>query len=289
MPLGPAEAVELSGVPFHAQDAYQCGPAALAMVLGASGVSITPEALVSQVYVPGRRGSLQAEMIAATRRQGRVPLVLPPHAEALQQTLRDDQPVLVLQNLGWSWIPRWHYAVVVGFDPLARTWTLHSGTRERVKVTDRQFQARWARAGRWALLASPPERIPAAASALDWVAAANAFEALGQPQMARRAYQAATLRWPESALVWQASANLAYQENDLAGAEQALRRALAAEADAATRNNLAQVLLERGCRSEALQQLDALGEPPAAFREAVQDTRRQAEALSPVPGPGCGP
>ena len=25
-------------------------------------------------------------------------------------------PVLVLQNAGWSWLPVWHYAVVIGYD-----------------------------------------------------------------------------------------------------------------------------------------------------------------------------
>ena len=68
----PATAVLLD-VPFHPQTEYQCGPAALATVLGASGVATSPEALVPQVYLPGREGSLQMELVAATRRAGRIP------------------------------------------------------------------------------------------------------------------------------------------------------------------------------------------------------------------------
>ena len=45
---------ELKEVPFHAQEEYHCGPAALAMVLNAAGVGATPVALVEQVYLPGR-------------------------------------------------------------------------------------------------------------------------------------------------------------------------------------------------------------------------------------------
>ena len=45
--------VELTGVPFFPQEAYQCGPAALATVLGWSGTAVTPDALTPQVYVPG--------------------------------------------------------------------------------------------------------------------------------------------------------------------------------------------------------------------------------------------
>ncbi len=57
---------------------YQCGPAALATVLAASGVEVTADELVPEVYLPGRRGSLQPELVAATRNRDRVPYVLPP-------------------------------------------------------------------------------------------------------------------------------------------------------------------------------------------------------------------
>ena len=71
-PAGVPQSVELAGVPFFPQDDYQCGPAALATVLAHSGVRVTPEALVPQVYLPARHGSLQVEMLAAARRHDRV-------------------------------------------------------------------------------------------------------------------------------------------------------------------------------------------------------------------------
>ncbi|MFT3858674.1 MAG: hypothetical protein QM742_14630 [Aquabacterium sp.] len=63
--------VALSATPFFPQTALQCGPAALATVMGASGLDVSPEALIPQVFVPGRGGSLQIEMLAAARRHGR--------------------------------------------------------------------------------------------------------------------------------------------------------------------------------------------------------------------------
>src|SRR5437868_6842253 len=54
--------VELKEVPFFPQDEYQCGPAALATVLNTFGVKVTPEELVPEVYLPARKGSLQAGM-----------------------------------------------------------------------------------------------------------------------------------------------------------------------------------------------------------------------------------
>ena len=62
---------ELVRVPFFPQRDYECGPAALAEVLTFSGVDRVPDDLVAAVYLPERQGSLQPEMIAAARKNGR--------------------------------------------------------------------------------------------------------------------------------------------------------------------------------------------------------------------------
>ncbi|MFT7325204.1 MAG: hypothetical protein ACI90C_000799 [Rhodoferax sp.] len=51
---------ELTRVPFYFQDAYECGPVSLAMVAGAVEVEahVLPDALVEQVYLPGRQDLL---------------------------------------------------------------------------------------------------------------------------------------------------------------------------------------------------------------------------------------
>src|SRR5215210_6981075 len=63
-PEGVPRQVELTQVPFFPQDDYQCGPAALAMAMNFSGVPLRPEALVDEVWLPARQGSLQVEMLA---------------------------------------------------------------------------------------------------------------------------------------------------------------------------------------------------------------------------------
>ena len=80
------------GVPFHPQTDYQCGPAALATVLAASQHAVTPEALAPRVFLPGRQGSLQLELLAATRREGRIPYVVQRTPEALFDEVRDGRP-----------------------------------------------------------------------------------------------------------------------------------------------------------------------------------------------------
>lgn len=260
----PVAHTELTATPFHAQDAYQCGPAALATVLGADGVDVSPAALANQVYLPGRKGSVQAEMVAATRIHGRVPYLLRPELDALLMEVGNGTPVLVLQNLGLTRIPIWHYAVVIGYDSATDTILLRSGTRPRVKMTRHRFLDSWSRARHWALVAVSPDHIPVTANSTDWLRATSAFEELGKPAIAAIGYAAATRRWPEQPLAWQALANARYALRDLEGAETALRAAMRLSPTAAVQNNLAQVLLERGCHTSALTNITAAAAAPDA-------------------------
>ena len=129
-------------------------------MLVATGVAVTAEALVPRVYLPARRGTLQTEMIAATRQFDRVPYVLDPTPEAIAREIRGGRPVLVLQNLGLRSVPRWHYAVVVGVDPERDQLILRSGVRARLALGTRRFASSWSRADRWALVALRPGELP---------------------------------------------------------------------------------------------------------------------------------
>ncbi|HCD05301.1 MAG TPA: bacteriocin/lantibiotic ABC transporter, partial [Methylophaga sp.] len=99
--------VELEDVPFFPQTQYQCGPAALATVMQYRGIDILPDTLTEQVYIPEKQGSLQIEMIAATRKQGLMPYPLAPDMEDLLTEVAAGNPVLVMQNLGYNWKPFW--------------------------------------------------------------------------------------------------------------------------------------------------------------------------------------
>lgn len=287
----PAQPVELRDVPFFPQTEHHCGPAALATLLGAQGIAVTPEALTPLVYVPGREGSLQAEMIAATRRFDRLPLRLPPDPGSMIAALHAGLPVLLLQNLGLRRWPNWHYAVLVGYEPSAGEFLLRSGTEQRQVMGVRRFLAAWEQADRWALVAAAPDLVPAFATEQEWLAAAAPFESLGRTAIAERAYRAAVARWPGSVLGWQGLANARYAEKDLEGAEDALRHAVALDpASVPARNNLANVLLERGCVAQArgqIEALDALESVPPTLAEAIRDTRRAVARATPVDGPGC--
>ena len=62
--------VELTQVPFFPQEQYQCGPAALATLLSFQGQNVDLNELTRQIYIPERKGSLQLELITASRSHG---------------------------------------------------------------------------------------------------------------------------------------------------------------------------------------------------------------------------
>lgn len=285
----PLASVELTTTPFYPQAAYQCGPAALATVLVASGATVTPDDLVPQIYLPGRQGSTQPEIIAATRTHDRIPYVLTSDITALLKEVAAGTPVLVLQNLGLKRFPLWHYAVVIGYDAAADTVLLRSGTEKRVSVSRRRFMSSWERAEQWALLPAMADDIPVTANSHDWLSAASAFEALGRPAIAETAYVAATRRWPDQPLPWQALANARYAQGNAAGAEAALRAALPLGESAGAYNNLSQLLLERGCRTAAqaaITSAEAAADADA-HRAVLAATRSEIEQAAPGDAPDC--
>ena len=255
-PDGLAAQVELTHVPFFPQEDYECGPAALAMVAGAAGIDVRPEALVEQVYLPGRKGSLQAEMLAASRRQGLLAYPLSPSVETVMREVAAGHPVLVFENLAFSFYPVWHYAVVIGFDRERNVLVLHSGRTERLEMSLFAFERTWARAGYWAMVALPPGRFPATAEPGAYGVAAAALERV-DPRAAQTAYAAALNAWPDDRAALLGAGNSAHALGQPEAAIQAYRNAVQRHADFADAwNNLAQVLLEQGRREEAAQAID---------------------------------
>ncbi len=283
LPATAPRAIELARTPFFPQEQYQCGPAALATLLVASGVDTTPDAIAPEVYLPERHGSLSLELVAATRRHGRMPYVLATTADEMVAELAAGRPVLILQNLGVSKIPVWHYAVLVGYDVGRNVAILRSGDRERLEMKWQRFAGAWHRGGRFAMTVLRPGEVPAHADAVRFIEAAAGLEAAGQRPAAAKAYDAAIARWPTEPVAWLGRGNVAYADGDRAAAADAWVRAILLDPkNAAARNNLAEVLLEAGCLDEARKQIEraaalAEGTPLAP---AVADSRAKIDAAA---------
>ena len=243
---------ELVGVPFFPQTEYQCGPAALTTVLVHSGVATSPDALTPQVYLPGRQGSLQVELLAAARRAGRIPFTLEAAPEALLAELEAGNPVLVLQNLGLRSLPRWHYAVVVGYERARERVILRSGTERRRQERWTRFIASWAKADYWGLVVPGAGKLPGSARAATIGPEIARQEGQLPPEVTLTAWESALARWPEEPDILFATANARRTAADQEAAAALYRRLLLlAPGHMAGRNNFADLLLEAGCPGAA--------------------------------------
>ena len=242
----------LQNVPFYAQDAYQCGPAALAMVLSQRGRNASPEALKDRVYIPERKGTLQVELVAAGRERDLLVYPLAGKLEDLVAEVDAGNAVLVMQNLAFDWLPQWHYAVVMGYDLKRREMIVHSGLNEARREPFEVFLRTWQRADRWALVMMPPDVLPATAEPLHYLLAASDLEQTGRLDSAALAYQSALERWPDQATARFGLGNVAWAQGRKQAAVKHFRVLTAQfpELEAGW-NNLAFTLDATGCQAAA--------------------------------------
>lgn len=275
-PEGVPQTVELKSVPFFPQEDYQCGPAALATVLAYSGVPVTPEPLVRQVFVPARHGSLQLEMLAAARTYGRVSYQLAPKYADVLREVAAGNPVIVLQDVGVMspMFPEWHYAVVNGFDYSSGTVYLRSGRNPRQEMPFTYFEREWIPGKYWAMVVTPPDRVPATATEEGWVNAVIAMAHAGGSDAAARGYETALKRWPDNLPATIGLANIHNERGEHTRAIALLRDAHAKHPQSAiVANNLAQALSDAGRNAEALAQIDKVADPNGPFAAEIKSTR----------------
>jgi hypothetical protein len=285
------QATELNSVPYLEQDGYQGGPAALAMMLGASGVQVTPADLLPQTWNAKVNDSPRPWLIATTTRYGRVPFLVRSHHMDLEavKLVQAGHPLMVLLHTG-AFSKHWLFAVVTGIDPGANEYILRSGSDRRFTMSYGGFVADWKDGGYWAMLTQRPGDIPDGVSAQEWMAAAEPFTQAGKPEAALQAYGAVTQRWPREGDAWIGMGKAYAVLHNLTGATTALQNAInVAPRNAAAYDTLAQVLLQRQCADQAEEQskLAVRLEPDPARRAAYQQTLKQAHDEADGPSVVC--
>lgn len=229
----------LESAPYVKQDAGFCGPAALAMAMQAAGKEVSVEALSAQVMTAGAKGSLQMDMISAARRNGMMAVPVE-DIKQIAGEVASGRPVIVFQNLGLNWLPRWHYAEVVGYDLPNQEIVMHSGDEAFRREPLRYFERSWGLADFWALVILKPGDLSATGTELAHLKAAAGLEQAQLLDEAARAYDGILTKWPESLGALVGRANIAYQRTEYRAAVDLLQRAAKAHPDSiVARHNLA--------------------------------------------------
>jgi hypothetical protein len=251
-------AIELTETPFFPQERYQCGPAALATAISSSGVAVDLRELVDRVYLPDRQGSLQVEMLAATRSAGRIPYVV-------------------------AAIPKWHFAVVVGLDSNRKEVVLRSGIEQRRVTSLATFLRTWGRGDYWGFVVLRPEELPTAVDRQRYLSAVAVLEKAGRNAEAMVAWNTALEKWPGNPVALFGLGNIALTAGNNLEAEEYFRMLLRGDAKSVVaRNNLAIALARQARYEEAAREISIALEntdEPALAKELL-DTKALIAEMS---------
>jgi tetratricopeptide (TPR) repeat protein len=153
-------------------------------------------------------------------------------------------PVIVFENLALSWFPRWHYAVIFGYDLDHETVTLHSGPEAFKHWDMSRFERSWRLGDYWGLVVLPPGQLAATASEQDNARAAAALEEIGQTDAAKISYESILKRWPDSLVSMIGLGNIEYQRKNFVRAVAYLQAAVKAHPESQAAQNNLQVALQ---------------------------------------------
>jgi tetratricopeptide (TPR) repeat protein len=246
-----ADKVTIEDVPFVQQEKNFCGPASLAMAMGYAGNPVPVDTLASQSITPAKKGAIQADILGAARRNGMLAVEIAGLSSLLHE-VEAGHPVLVLENLGLSWYPIWHYSVVTGYDLAREQVTRHSGSSQNATKDLRVFERCWQDSNYWGVVVLQPGELSAGAGELAHSVAAAALEQLGKTEQAECAYKAILKKWPSSLGALIGMGNLRDAAGDPVAAARFLSRAVKAYPESSIAwHNLAIAEGESGKRAKA--------------------------------------
>lgn len=283
-------------VAHYAPRTDHCGPAAVRSVLAYyssvdESVTVpTLDELAGDMMLPKLKGSWQVGVTSTLREYGLVPYELTPSKAALEQSLVAGQPLIVLQNLGFRWWPKWHYAVVVGFDNAKQRVLLHSADQAYYDVPWRLFEKTWRRGGRWALAAVPPHQMPQGVAIEAQISALADLASAGFKHDAAVGLAKARQVAAQAPLVWFASGNAKFAERAFAEAIDFYQQALALDgAYLPAMNNLAYAYQQVGEQEKAeamIKQAVQLAPSNVEVNDSYQEiVSRASESMAPSVAP----
>lgn len=182
-------------IPFLAQEKNMCGPVVLKMATNFSAPDYTLADLKEMTFREEAQGTFQSDILSASRRMGLTPYRVN-SSSAMWSQIRDGRPVIVFQNLGVSWLPAWHFSLLVGYDVAKDKVYLHTGTEALQSIGIKRFQKTWERGGYWSYVVTQPSDIPLAAPFEEALQNAMLLEKIDHQEPAREVYMAMTEKFP---------------------------------------------------------------------------------------------
>jgi len=152
----PAGYGKVKNVPFYPQLTYQCGPASLAGVLNFYGDAVAPDQIARAIFRDNIHGTVTLDMVLYVREKGFSARWYSGSANDIKWAVDGDVPLIVMIDLGFANLRKYHYLVVIGYGQ--EGVIVNSGKeREKFMRWDRFFP-RWQRAKCWTLRIEPEIR-----------------------------------------------------------------------------------------------------------------------------------
>jgi len=142
-------------VPFFPDDTDQCGPSALASVLGFWGKPSAAAELREEIYREKLRGALTVDMLLAAQSRGLSAEMENGTLAQVKSELEAGRPVIAFVNMGFRFYPIGHYLVITGYDDARSVLLAHSGTRRDRLISYAKFDRLWEKTNRWSLFIKP--------------------------------------------------------------------------------------------------------------------------------------
>jgi len=149
----PITSGKIENVHFYPQLAYQCGPASLAGVLNYYGIDVTPDQIAMEIFRPDIGATVTMDMVLYARKKGGAAKWYSGSTHDIRCAIDAGVPLIVMVDVGVANISKYHYMVVIGYEPdgiIANT-----GKDREKRIRWKKFLPRWDRAKRWTLRIEP--------------------------------------------------------------------------------------------------------------------------------------
>lgn len=146
-------------VPFVEQDAFHCGPAALATVINYwhrknnRKEDINVDSIVRAVFNERAKGVLTLDLELYAKELGFSSLQYSGSIEELKRSIDENIPVIILVDYGKAFFQQNHFMVIKGYTQ--NGIIINTGKKENHLIVNESLTKIWSKTGYWSLIVKP--------------------------------------------------------------------------------------------------------------------------------------